>query len=116
MMQLQRDVAGSMGKIKDSIGSHLMSQLRDLGDVEELTGVVLDTTEHHEGQRIGIVSDGLEDVFSAECFFSLTRLKLDQMGSRIQSSQAYLRCYGVSIGRKCATFDHDLGSSANWLL
>ena len=57
----------------------LVSGRRDGSHVEQLTGVILDATEHHHGDGVALGFNHLQDVLRPESLFSLTATGKEQV-------------------------------------
>ncbi len=78
VVQLQRNVAGRMGKVKSGVSANTMRRRSDGLEVKILAGIIVHAPETHHSQFIAQGADPAYNVFRPQGVLSLARLHLDQ--------------------------------------
>ena len=86
-MQFERHIAHGMGQIKSAGGPHTVGRLGNGFHVVQLPRVVVHSTNHHGGEPVAGVGNGLQHVLGAQQVLAFPWGQFDQIGVGIASVQ-----------------------------
>ena len=82
----------------------------DRRNVHELTGEVVDGTEEHRGDRVGVRAQYRDDVLGAQHILAGSGLQAQHLGLRVHPARAHVRSDRVGVGGERIVLNHDLGA------
>ena len=116
IVQLRRDVARAMGKIKSDTAPLVLGCGGDPRDVKDLTGIEVRAAEHHERNLVALLIKRRFDVLDAKCVLTFSRRKLQEAVFRIDPTGSHMGGDCVKVGRKRRPLHHDLVSCLGRLI
>ena len=111
-MQFERHIAHGMGQIKSASGPHPVGRLGNGFHVVQLPRVVVHAADHHGGELVTGVGNGLQHVLGAQQVLAFPRGQFDQIGVGVAPVQTDLAAQGIAVAREGLRFAQQLSPGA----
>src|SRR4051794_35750772 len=107
VVELEGDVAGRMGQVPPDDGTGSAAGRGQPRDVVRLSGRKVHASEEHEGELVGMVSDGTLDITRPQRRLTGSWRHDDQVADRIESARREMARERVAVRREQRRVDKD---------
>ena len=108
VVEPRRQVARPVREVPPRQRAHRMRRRGDALDAERLPRGIVHAADHHEGQRVGRLADGIQYVFLADQRLAAARADLDDVLRRVKPARVHVRMHRIGIARERAALHQDL--------